>query len=528
MSTMTVDGMGEALPGDRDEARMISARAIVWSLATAKVLLHLVTAGLYGFFIDELYFLACGQRLAWGYVDFPPLTAFQAWLARALFGDSAYAIRLFPALAGGALVLLTAALAREWGGGRFAQGLAALSLLTAPVYLAFSSYLSMNAVEPLIWMSCALLVVRLIKTGNTRLWLWFGLLAGLGLLNKHTVAVFCATLLAGLFFTDRKLMANRPFLLGGLIAFLVFLPNLVWMARHGFPHLELLANIRRSGRDMDLSLLQFLGLEALFLHPLAAPLWILGLCGLLLGRELKRFRGLGWAFLGCFVFFAASHGSHKAYYLAPAYPMLLAAGSIVLARWLQRPGRRWLGPAYAGLLAATGALLAPTVMPLLPPQAYLRYTERLGIAQPRLENRATNAMPQFFADRFGWPEMVETVARVYNALPPEERARTAIFANDYGQGGAVDFYGPRFGLPKAIGGHLTYWYWGPGRYTGESVIVLGDDRESLDRHFHDVVAVAQVGHPYAMRQEHFTVFLCRRPREWTSLAQAWPGLKQWD
>jgi len=232
-----------------------SARTAVWSLAGAKVLLHLATAGLYGFFIDELYFLACGQRLAWGYVDFPPLTAFQAWSARALFGDSAYAIRLFPALAGGALVLLAASLARELGGGRFAQSLAALSVLMAPVYLAFCSYLSMNSIEPLVWMGCAWLVVRLIKTGDTRLWLWFGLVAGLGLLNKHTVAIFCAALLAGLFFTDRKLMANRRFFLGGLIAFVVFLPNLVWMARHHFPHLELLANIRRDGRDIVGSLL---------------------------------------------------------------------------------------------------------------------------------------------------------------------------------------------------------------------------------------------------------------------------------
>jgi len=506
-----------------------SARTAVWSLAGAKVLLHLATAGLYGFFIDELYFLACGQRLAWGYVDFPPLTAFQAWSARALFGDSAYAIRLFPALAGGALVLLAASLARELGGGRFAQSLAALSVLMAPVYLAFCSYLSMNSIEPLVWMGCAWLVVRLIKTGDTRLWLWFGLVAGLGLLNKHTVAIFCAALLAGLFFTDRKLMANRRFFLGGLIAFVVFLPNLVWMARHHFPHLELLANIRRDGRDIDLSLLQFLGLEALFLHPLAVPLWLLGLFGLLVARDLKRFRCLGLAFLGCFAFFAMSHGSHKAYYLAPAFPMLLASGAIVLERWIERrQGWGWLRPAYPAALAVTGALLAPTVMPLLSPQAFLRYTERLGIRQPRLENRATNAMPQFFADRFGWPEMVETVARVYNALPPEERARTAIFANDYGQGGAVDFYGPRFGLPKAIGGHLTYWLWGPGRYTGESLIVLGDEREGVERYFEEVIAVAEVGHSHAMRQEHFTVFLCRRPKGWTTIAQAWPGLKQWD
>ena len=151
----------------------------------------------------------------------------------------------------------------------------------------------------------------------------------------------------------------------------------------------------------------------------------------------------------------------------------------------------------------TGALLGPTVVPILQPGAYARYTRALGIEQPRLENRATNAMPQFFADRFGWPEMVATVARVYNALPPEARVKTAIFGNDYGQAGAIDFYGPRHGLPKAIGGHLTYWVWGPRDYTGESVLVLGDEREDLERHFGSVVAMAEVGHPYAMKKEQF-------------------------
>jgi hypothetical protein len=172
-------------------------------------------------------------------------------------------------------------------------------------------------------------------------------------------------------------------------------------------------------------------------------------------------------------------------------------------------------------------LIAPTVVPLLPPETYLRYSKALGISQPRLENRATNAMPQFFADRFGWPEMVEAVARVYTSLPPDVRAKTGIFANDFGQGGAIDFYGPRYGLPKAIGGHLTYWYWGPREYTGESLIVLGDRREVLETEFEDVQAVATVGHPYAMRQEHFTVFLCQRPKGWT-LESIWPRLKQWD
>ncbi len=504
-----------------------SGPAIVGCLAAVTFALHMATAAVYGFFIDELYFLACGEHLAWGYVDFPPLTAVQAWLTRALFGDSPYSIRLLPSLAGAGLVLLTGAIVRELGGKRLAQALAALAVMVAPVYLLFCSYLSMNSIEPLIWMGCALLVIRMIRTGNTRLWLWFGLLSGLGLLNKHSMLVFGFALVAGLLLTpSRRLVASRWFVLGGLVAFAVFLPSLLWEIRNGFPHMELLANIQRGGRDVDVGFLGFWKLELLLLHPAAAPIWIVGAVGLLTAA-LRSVRTLGWAYLLTLGLFLMTPGSHKTYYVAPAYPMVFAAGSVLLERRLEGSRWAWAGPAYLVVLALTGAVLAPTALPVLPPETYLAYTRALGISQPRLENRATNAMPQLFADRFGWPEMVEAVADVYRSLPPEERERTGIYANDFGQGGAIDFYGQRHGLPKAIGGHLSYWYWGPRHYTGESLIVLGDRREVLEGEFEEVTAVAQVGHPYAMRQEHFTVFLCRRPKGWT-LRSIWPRLKEWN
>ena len=340
--------------------------------------------------------------------------------------------------------------------------------------------------------------------------------------------LFGFALVVGLLLTrERRLLFSRWLLLGGLVAFVVVLPHLIWQIRHGFPQIEVLANIRRDGRDVSVGFLQFWQLELLFLNPAAAPVWTTGLVGLFAAARLRSARVFGWAFLivvgGLFL---TTPGSHKTYYAAAAYPMLLAAGAVVIEPALRGRITRWLRPVGLGTLAVVGALVAPTVVPILPPETYLRYTAALGIAQPRLENRATNAMPQMFADRFGWPEMVATVARVYHSLPPEVRAKTGIFANDFGQGGAIDFYGPRYGLPKAIGGHLAYWYWGPRGYTGESLIVLGDSRESAARWFEDVREVATVGHPLAMRQEHFAVLLCSRPRGFT-LAEVWPRLKEW-
>jgi len=506
--------------------RWFSGPAIVAYVASVKLIAHLATASVYGFFIDELYFLACGQHLAWGYVDMPPLTAFQAWLTRALFGDSAYSIRLFPSLAAAGLVLLTGTLVRALGGKRFAQFLAALAVLVAPAYLAFDSYLSMNSIEPLVWMGCALLVIKMIQTGNTRLWLWFGVLAGIGLLNKDTMLMFGFALVAGLLLTmERRILWNCWIFIGGGIALLMFLPNFMWMVRHHFPLLELLANIRRNGRDVPFGPLQFMGMQILLIHPASLPIWCAGLWSCFAGRA-RRYRCLAWTYVIALAVLLATRG--KVYYLAPAYPMLLAAGAIALESWSARPRMRTLWAAYCGVLGISGAMLAPTIFPILPPQTYLSYTHALGIAQPRMENRATNAMPQFFADRLGWPEMVAAVAKVYDSLPPAERARTAIIGNDFGQCGAVDFYGPKYGLPKSIGTHLTYWYWGPRDYTGEIMIVLGDTIQGASQWFDSVEEVAEVGHVYAMKQEHFKILLCRHPKNGTTLKDIWPRVKNFN
>lgn len=506
--------------------RWRSGSAVVALIAAGTLALHLAAANVYGLFIDELYFLACGEHLAWGYVDMPPLTAAQAWLARGVFGDSMLAIRLFPALAGAGLVLLAGALARELGGKRFAQALAAFAVATAPGYLLASSFLSMNSIEPLLWMGCALVLLRIIRTGDTRLWLAFGLVAGIGLENKDTMLLFGFALVAGLLLTpERRLMANRWFVAGGAIAVLVFLPNLVWMIQHHFPHLEMLANIRRSGRNVALSPLQFVAQQAILTGPLATPIWLAGLWRLLAERSARSYRALGLAYVVTIAVLLAVHG--RVYYPLPAYPLLFAAGAVALEAWFARPAWRWAKPAYTGVVALAAAALAPLAMPLLPPETYLRYTRAIHVNPPQIEHRKTSALPQLFADRFGWPEMAQAVAKAYFALPAAERGRCAIFANDYGEAGAIDFYGPGLGLPKAISGHLTYWYWGPRGYTGDVMLVLGDRREALERKFEDVRAVAEIGQEYAMAQEHFTLFVCRKPKGWT-LASAWPRLKSWN
>jgi len=507
-------------------ARLTTGPAIVLYIALAKLAIHLYAARFYGYFGDELYFMACSRHLAWGYVDQPPLIAVLVRMERLLFGDSLQSIRFLAALAGAGTVLLAGWIARELGGNRFAQALAALAVLVAGVCLAMNHYISMNAFEPLAWAGCALVLIRIIKTGNQKLWLWFGLIAGVALENKYGIVFFATGVVAGLLLTQHRSMFLRPWIwLGGLIAFLIFLPNLIWNIQHHFPFFELLANIRRNGRNVPLTHLQFLGQVAMHMNPASVPLVLAGLWFYFAHPQGKQFRVLGWASLVLLAVIMFS-ANGRPYYVAPAYPMLFAAGGVAMEAWFSRRELRWLKPTYVCLLLFTGAIGAPMAIPVLSPETYIRYSQRLHFAPPPIETDKLGPLPQFFADMFGWEEMTVEAARIYNSLPPGVRVKTAILAGTYGQAAAIDLFGPNYGLPPAISPHQSYFFWGPRDYTGETVIVLGIDRQELERFFNSIEPAGEVGHPYAMPNEYFTIYYCRQPK--ISLQQLWPAIKNWS
>ena len=500
--------------------------AVVLALAAAKLLLHLATASRYGYFGDELYFLACGEHLDWGYVDQPPLVAAVAWLVRHTLGTSLLAMRLPSALAGAALVLLTGLLAREMGGGRFAMGLSALASALAFVYVVMHHLFTMNAFEPLFWTGCAYVVVRIVRTGDQRLWLAFGAIAGLGLQNKYSMAVFAFALVVGVLLSPQRRSLTRPWIwLGGGLAFLVFLPNVIWNVRHDWPFFELMRNIRASGRDVVLGPLEYVARQALNMNPANLPVWLAGLGWLLFSTRGRLFRPLGWAFLVTLATFVVTKG--KDYYLAPAFATLFAAGAVGIEGFTEGGRRRWLRPALVALQVLMLPFL-PLGLPILPVDRLIAYQERLGLTLPATEKaHARAALPHHFAWQFGWDEMVAAVAAAYHALPPEERARVAIIGNNYGDSGAIDLLGPKYGLPmKALGTHQSYWLWGPGDPSKDVFIVLGDRPERLARWCGDVQVAAQLSHPWTAAWENGPVLVCRNPR--TPLAEIWPKVKNWD
>jgi hypothetical protein len=503
------------------------ARALLAGLSAAKLLIHVVLANRYGYFRDELYFLDCGRHLDWGYVDHAPLIGLVARLALFL-GGSLPALRVFPALAGAALVALTGLIAWRLGGGRFAQGLAGLAVIVMPIYLGIDSILTMNAFEPLFWMGCVYVLIRIIQTGASRLWISFGVLAGLGLMNKHSTAFFLLAVAVGLLLSPERRELRKPGpWLACAVALLIFLPNLWWQGQHGFPTLEDLRNVARIGKNVVLGPAAFVGQQVLIIHPVLLPVWLAGLGYLLVARR-GRFCELGFAFVAFFLMLFALKA--KNYYLAPIYPMLLAAGAVAIEAGLARgpSGLRGRGPklGIVALILAAGMLTAPLVLPLLPPEKYVAYQAWLGVGPPRTEVAHRGPLPQLFGDQFGWEELTVEVARIYAALSPEERARAAVFANNYGEAGAIDLFGPRYGLPAAISAHQTYFFWGPRGFRGDVVIVLQDNRESLER---ICVSVEQAGehyHPWGMEEENGPIFVCRGLR--TPLVELWPRLKNWN
>lgn len=468
-----------------------SSRAVpapsVWILGLAKVALHIATSRGYGVFRDELYYLASTDHLAWGYVDHPPLSIALLWLSRTLLGDSLVAIRLLPALAGGATVVFAGLLARELGGGRRAQLVAATGVLVMPAYLAMDHFFSMNAFDVLVWVVLGWIAARIFARDDGRWWLVFGVVAGLGLMNKLSVAFLASGLVAGMALTRQRRQLASPWLwLGGVAALLVFLPHLLWQVQHDWPTLEFQANARAE-KNLPLSPLAFAGQQVLLASPILLPLWLTGLAGLLFAARFAVFRPLGLAYP--FVFCLLVLQTAKAYYLTPIYSILLAAGAVGIESALDR--RTWLAPALSALLIVSSLPLLPLAIPLLPPESLVRYTRALGIEVPASESHEQGALPQVFADMHGWQELTDAVERAVASLQPGERERAVVLALNYGEAGAIDVLGRARGLPPAISGHNSYWLWRPREIRGP-VIALRRSREELERWFDSVERVDTV------------------------------------
>ncbi len=500
------------------------------AIALFAFVLHVATSGRYGYFRDELYFVACAHHLAWGYVDQPPLVALAAWLS-GIFAYHLIALRILPAMAAAATVWVVCRLVQELGGGRFAQILAGIGVALMPAYLLLGNTLTTTSFEPLSWALVAWLTVRMIRTRERQLWLAISLAVAFGLYGKYSMTLLVAALLIGLAVTrERRLLATWWLPAGIALVLLLLAPNLLWQAQHEWPMLTVLHGdvLNRHAFNNGLELeyrnvagnaAAFLVEQVLFTDPILVPLWLFGVGSLLFARALRPYRALGVAYvvlLALAVLLMA-----KGYYVIGIYGALVAAGAVALERaWKSR--RTLRGGALVAVVALSLPLL-PLSLPVLPIDGLISYSAALGLTgrngtPPRL-------IQPLFAEEFGWEGLTAQVARVYRSLPPDVRAHTGLFADTYGDAGALAFYGPRYGLPPVISGQNTYYLWGTNGYSGQTMIAVGAMQvEILKGAFQDVRLVATYGNPYKWVVEGpAPIYLCTHPR--APLSQLWPRFK---
>ncbi len=494
-------------------------------IAAGAFVVLMAFAGRYGYHRDELYFLAASRHMAWGYVDQPPLSVALVWISRHLFGDSLYGLRLFPALAYAGAVLLAGLLARELGGRRFAQIFAALCLAVSPFLIA--AHLAGPTVYDLVgWGVTMLVVMRILRTGDQRLWLLVGVVVGVSLFAKQTILLLVVALLAG-FVVNRqwRVLGSRYLWVGAALALVIWLPNLLWQAGHGWPALAMSGSLQQEHSGLGYAL-KFVFIQFALPGWWAAPVWLAGLWALWREPRFRAYRAFAAAYGLLFVFLIVVIAD-RPYYLGPLYLALFGAGAIVTGEVVQgsrrffsptQPSRRllWRSPRAAiAWILVLGVLFLPMALPILP--AHWLHTVPLQKINYNL------------GEEVGWPELVRTVAGVYDSLPASERATTAIVTGNYGEAGAVDRYGPALGLPPAYSGHNNYWWWGPPPAGATTAIVIGLDADGawLRRYWASVTLAGRVRNAAGVDndEEGMPVWLCRGlKRPWRVI---WPDFRQY-
>jgi len=490
--------------------------------AAVKLGLHLAVNARtpYGVHRDELLYLAMGRHLRlWG-MDFPPAIAIVAEVSRTFLGESLVALRFLPAVFGAGIVLLAGLTARELGGGRTAQGLAAFCVLTSPLFLRAANLLQPVVIDQLIWTALLYTLVRLCRGHGPGEWILLGLLVGLGLLAKFTIAFIGIGVAAAVLLSPLREARFTPWpWMALVVALVVGAPSLVGQVRLGFPVLGQMADLRTSQLER-ITPVDFLVGQLLW-GP-AVLLALAGTVGLFASPGLRQFRPLGWSVVAAFVLLLLGHA--KPYYAGPLYPAMFAAGAVLFERAAQGLRGEILQAATIAVLFGFFLMVFPLGVPVLPPLEMATYARALGVTEAvRTNTGEVGALPQDYADMLGWKDQADAVARAYRALPPRDRKRAALVAGNYGEAGALDFYGPRLGLPPAVSPAGSYWFFGPGDRPGYVVITLGVPPERLRQYYDSVRTVAWVGHPWAVAEER-RVPISVGTGARTTLQAVWPSL----
>ncbi len=486
-------------------------KIVILAVSGFTLLLHLYTnlfAG-YGIFRDEFYYIACANHLSAGYVDQPPLSIYLMAVSRWIFGESLFAIRLFPAAVAALTVYVTGLLTARIGGKLFAVLIACVTLSFSPIFLAMNAFFSMNTFDHFFWVLAAWLVVRIIQEEKPGLWITLGVVLGLGLLNKISMGWFGAGLVLGLIFTPLRstLRTKWPYLAAG-IALLIFSPFIIWNITHNFAHLEFMRNASNL-KYSSLTPLDFIGGQLLIAGPLTILVWLPGLLFLLMSKGLKQYRIPGIIFLTTFLILVANWHS-KPEYLAAAYPLVYAGGGLFYEKILSRKSFGWVKYAIVALIILAGFIAMPLAIPILPVRTFISYSQSLGVAPENTEHKEIGKLPQFYADMFGWEDLAADVSRVYASLPDSEKSSAIVLALNYGEAGALQYYSSKYKLPPVICPHNSYWYWAdPDPDRIKTVIIIGGSMKDHLSACRNVSVAAVHKTKYSMPYENdLPIYIC--------------------
>ncbi len=496
----------------------------LFGISLVFIFIQLFTASNYPLFRDELYYIDCANHISFGYVDHPPVSIIVLALWKSVFGDSLFSLRVLPALSGGLLIFLSGYITASLGGNKSAQILAAISVFCVPVYWILGGFYSMNSFDPLVWSLLFYIIVMIIKTNNEKLWIIFGVIAGIGLMNKISVGYLGAGIFVAMIFTEeRKWLLNKFFWMGGAIAALIFVPYLIWNMQNEYATLEFIRNASVY-KNAIITPIDFFKEQILQDGPLNFFIWFPGIIALLFWGKLKKYRLFAITYILIFAFLSLNRA--KPYYLAPVYPVIISAGVVFLTDFFDKKNIRFLKPVAAVLLISGMAVLMPAVVPVLSPAETSVYLRKIGYLPETGENQEIGRLPQYFADRFGWEEMTLKVAGVYNSLSDEEKRHTAIYARNYGEAGAINYYGRRLNLPQALSGHNNHFLWKHEMDSVTSLIIIGGKIENHLEDFEEVTLLGVTENEFSMPYEnHLNIFLGRNPKR--PLKEIWRSVKKY-
>ncbi len=505
-----------------------SETGLILIFVLIKFLIHFYTnafAG-YGIFRDELYYLSCASRPAFGYVDQPPLSIWFLTFYRSLFGDSIFMIRMVPAVLGALTIWITGKITKEMGGNRTALFISLSAALLTPIYLAMNSHYSMNSIDIFLWTVTFYLLIKLIKEDSIKLWVLLGITLGFGLLNKISFLWMGFGIAHSMMIMSKgKIFLKKGIWIAGIISAFIFLPFIVWNLTHDMAHFEFIKNARQL-KYAGLTRMDFIKDLFLIMNPVSALIWIPGLYWLFIGKRKKEFRVIGLIVFTVFLILLIN-GKSKAEYISAAMTPLLAAGGIFYEEIGRNVVRRLLAYGITTSVIVSGIILSPIALPILPAETFIKYSEALGFRQPSAEGKELDSLPQFFADMHGWEKMADDVSKVYQMVPEQERENTVAWGSNYGRAGAIEYYSSKYPLPKAISTHNNFWLWGYGDKEIKNVIFIGGELKDYENSFETVKEVLIHHAQYVMPYENnLTIFLCSGPK--AELSDIWPKYKHFE